>query len=66
MRTVEQIFKNAIENRVRSKQRLKDHRKVAAAPSTEDNHRRWDNIFTAFMKTLGVPYVASLDFSGQH
>jgi hypothetical protein len=66
MRTVEEIFKNAIENRVRSKQTLKNHQKVAAAPSTDNSHQRWDNIFTAFMKTLGVPSVASLELSGQH
>jgi hypothetical protein len=55
IRTVDQIFKKAIENRVRSKQTLRNHRKVAAAPSTDDNHRGWDNTFTASMETLGVP-----------
>jgi hypothetical protein len=55
MHAVEQIFKNATENRVRSKHALKNHRKVAAAPSTDDSYHRWDNSFTAFTKTLGVP-----------
>jgi hypothetical protein len=52
--TFEQIFKHAIPDRVHSKQALKNHRKVGAAPSTDDAHHRWDNIFTAFMMTLGV------------
>lgn len=52
MRAVEQIFKNAVENRTSSKKALKNHRLEAAAPGTNELKRRWYNMFMAFFKTL--------------
>lgn len=55
LRTVAELFKNAIVNRTNSKKALKEHRPQARAPNTQNNHTRWLNIFKAFLRTLQVP-----------
>jgi hypothetical protein len=55
LRAIGEIFKNALENRTSSKKALKNHRPEAAAPRTNDNKRRWYNMFMAFFQTLDLP-----------
>lgn len=55
MQSYEEIFKNALENRTRSKAALKNHVTQARAPGTQQSRTRVLIIFQAFMKSIQVP-----------